>query len=283
MKRIVLALVLCASPLLAQNDDTAPPVEISIGTLRTEAEHAAVRFAAEYARGLHEVFLTTVKPGMGANGSGTLLALTPEVSILTGDDDAFNGVVAKYTGHYIRFKTTTPPGGVVTPDPRRFFHAFPVSVGFESDRSFENLNAIVEAGYVPFKLSGRQWKLGLNPAIGVFLQAGHKSALSEDADAETGGAADESKEEPDETIGRIKLRARFDQPIGLVSDSALRVLLDANLWFDIVNQTTYNKIDGTLRLVLAKDRNFDLKYEHGSGPPNFNQGDQISANITLMY
>jgi hypothetical protein len=283
MKCIVLALFLCTTPLFAQNDDAAPPVEISIGTLRTEAEHAAVRFAAEYTRNLEEIFLTTVKPGTGTSGSGTLLALTPEVSILTGDDDAFNGIVAKYTGHYIRFRTTTPPGGVLTPDPNRLFHAFPVSVGFETGRTFETVNAIVEAGYVPFKLSGKQWKLGLNPAIGIFLQAGYKSTLNADADPKEGGAVDESKETPNDALGRIKLRARFDQPIGLVSDSALRVLLDANLWFDILNQTTYNKIDGTLRLVLAKDRNFDLKFEHGSGPPNFNEGDQISANLTIMF
>lgn len=50
--------------------------------------------------------------------------------------------------------------------------------------------------------------------------------------------------------------------------------------FEILSGT---RAIGTLRVYVSKDRYFDFTFERGSGAPNFNKGDQFSANLTGTF
>jgi hypothetical protein len=207
------------------------------------------------------------------------------VKILTGDEDSFNGVVVKVTGHRMYFKLK--PNNF--PDTTKMMHAMPVALGLETDRHFDNLNVLAEVGYVPFLLGeGRAYKLGVNPAVGVFLQGGYKLYVDDAPADATGGAADESAEAPDGALLRLKAEGTAQLELARFSQKAddprgLYVLPRAAVWYDIANSETYCRLEGILRITLAKDRHFDLDYEKGSGAPNFNRGDQFSANLTVSF
>src|SRR4051812_35312041 len=85
-------------PLRAQADDegeSGRPTTLTLGTLRTAAEAAAVRLAVRYAEEITSVFQPGRIPPGSPSGTSYLLDFAPAVSIETGDNDAFNGVIAK--------------------------------------------------------------------------------------------------------------------------------------------------------------------------------------------
>lgn len=279
-------LALCLLPSVAQADEQQP-LEVSFGVLRTEAEAAAVRLAMDYAKDLDEVWVARYTPGQDRQW---LLDLSPEVKINTGDHDAFDGIVAKVTGNYIRFRTTKV-GGIVTPDSAALFHVIPVSVGIETARRLEHVNALAEFGYVPFRLGGKKLRVGINPKIGVFAQAGYKSVVKEGGAEQRGaepgadGSVDTSQEKPDTVLARVKGQLGFELPVLTMSGGAqgVHVVATTTGWYDIMNDAWYYRIEATLRLKVADDKSFDFTYEKGSGAPNFNAGDQFSANLTMGF
>lgn len=273
-----------AHPLAAQDENNAEaaPVTLSLGTVRTEAEAAAVRFLVQVADDLPGIFEANFTP---EKKSGSLFDLSPSVTIETGTNDSFNGVLAKISGNYIVFRETTI-AGLVTPDSSKPFHAFPVSAGFESDRNFRNINLLAEAGWVPFRRLGPRELLGVNPRIGLFVQAGYKvkNTGASTNDRPVGGAKDESKEAPNSGLLRFKLDSGLNLAIGSLGKfRTIRIIANAAGWYDIANAEFYHELEGVLRLALTKDRFFDLKYEDGSGAPNFNKGEQFSANLTIVF
>lgn len=280
----ILATIFFSSNLSAQAEDVAAsPLELSIGTIRTEAEAAAVGLLVKYTEKMdEEYFFSNASDVTSSNGKGWLFDISPEVELQTGEKDSFNGLVAKLTGNYITFSTTTV-SGIGTPNTAELFHVLPVSFGFESDRNFEKVNFLVEAGYVPFDL-GSKWRLGLDSKIGIFLQAGYKYEVDGNASTNTGGAVDESEEDLDSGIARVKLDAGTEILKYNYSKSRTIALIPrARVWYDIVNSEIYHKLEAKLQFSLTKDKFFDLKYENGSGAPNFNEGDQFSANLTIKF
>lgn len=277
-------LFISAMPCLsvASSQDGAP-VEISIGTIRTEAEKAAVGVLIKYADKIDEdYFASNAKDVKTGGGKGWLLDITPEVELQTGEEDSFNGLIAKMTANYISFDTISI-NGVETPDTSKYFSVFPVSVGIESDRNFNNTSLLLEVGYVPFNL-GSKWRLGLDSKIGVFLQAGYKLENDSDPELLEGGAIDESEESADSEIARLKIDSgtdliRFEYSGG----KTIALVPRARLWYDIANDEVYHKLEAKLEFSLGDDKSFDFRYEDGSGAPNFNEGSQFSANLTIMY
>ncbi len=274
--------VLLLFPYVVSGEDKATqqsPLSLSLGTIRTEAEASAVNLLIEYTKDLPDLF----KPCQLGQMS-CLLDLTPAIKIETGDKDSFNGVILKLSGNYVIFYETDIPAPH-TVDTDRVFHAFPIAVQVESNRKFDNVSTLLEVGYVPFYLreSKTNLKLGLNPKIGIFLQAGYKFKTSDNA--ETGGAADQSKESPNSAL--LRLKGALDANIPVISFSedkfGISFLPKATGWFDIANSTFYHSVELIARLTLAKGKYFDVKYQNGSGEPNFNKGDQFGANITIQF
>ncbi|MEM8497929.1 MAG: hypothetical protein AAF542_07890 [Pseudomonadota bacterium] len=265
------------------SEQESSPVEISIGTIKTEAENAAVGFLVKYIENINEdYFISNAKGVKTDGGKGWLLDITPEIELQTGEEDSFNGLVAKMTANYISFDTTLVDD-VEVPDTSKYFSVFPMSIGLESDRNFGDASLLVEAGYVPFNL-GSKWRLGLDSKIGVFFQAGYKFEIESNAEVEEGGATDESEELTDNEIARIKLDAGTDLlRFKYSGEKSIALVPRARVWYDIVNDEVYHKLEAKLEFSIGKDRSFDFRYEDGSGAPNFNEGSQFSANLTIMY
>ena len=172
-------------------------------------------------------------------------------------------------------------------------HVLPFSIGLESDREFKTPAVLAEFGWTPIgprttidpKHLGHSQRFGLDPmrAFGLFAQVGYK--FEEDSGAGSnqtpqGGDADQSAEKPDHAITRIKAELVYGFDLG----SALSFMPKAVGWYDIKNDETYYKLEALIRLAVVKEKYFfDLKYEKGSGAPNFNEGDQFSTGLALAF
>lgn len=295
MRLLTLSLIaLLPNALFGQpaGDDSGPgasrslnlPNVISLGTVRTEAERAAVRFLVDYiGTKVHDIFDAGFAPG---SRSGSLFDLSPVVRIQVGDQDAFDGITAKIEGNYIWFNTVEI-NGIQTPDSRRFW-VVPLAAGFETDRRIRHLNALLEVGIVPFANLSPRLKLGQNLRIGLFVQAGYKARVerTKAGSGQNGGAADQSEEKPDSALLRLKLDSALNYSPSLFrfrDFDYITLIGKATGWLDMAHGAAYHRLEGTLRFHLTADRFLDLTYENGSGAPNFNRGDQFSANITVRY
>ena len=274
------------SPELAANaassdDETSEsaPLSLSIGALRTEAESAGIRLAADYV----ENTLGKAQTYIFANpNSRNVFLLVPEAHILTGDKDAFQGTTAKLTGletFFPRNKEITP--GIFMPDLDRTIQTVPFAVGLESDGKFKNVDALAEVGYVPWLPP--PWRFRVRP--GIFLQGGYKFSRGESPNGSSAGDTDQSSEPGSSGLLRGKQSLVIDSsewPL-LTTPVKFKVMGSADVWEDMLNSAVYHRVTGTLRIIVSKDRFWDFKYEHGSGAPNFNRGDQFSTNITVAF
>jgi len=234
------------------------------------------KFVAEWAKGVSTEKLLT--------GKNWLTDISPEIKIQTGDQDSFNGIIAKAVGYHAIFSYTTI-NGILAPDSQKYFSVFPFSVGIETNRNFDNMNGLFEIGYMPFQKIGDRYFLGLDPILCIFLQGGYKFKLN-DPEIETGGAKDESKEKPDNGLFRTKLGGKADFILFRSETDfkfSLSVIPEGWVWYDFINDDWYHQVIGILRLSISGDKHFDFKYENGSGAPNFNEGQQFSANLTINF
>ncbi len=224
-----------------------------------------------------------------ARRTGYFLDIAPDIEIRTGDESSFNAVIAKASANLVFFNTRDlnegqdPP--IVVVDWERWTHVVPIAFGIEADDRFTFVNTIAEVGYTPFLLNnalGDDYKLGLNPRAGVFLQAGGKWDTG--GDARTGNAADESEEDTDGAILRLKADARVEIP--LVRD-ALRRQINARLgatgWYDIAHGAWYDHYEAALLVELREHIELELKFEDGSGAPNFNEGEQFGIGLAISF
>ena len=287
MRQIVslVTLWLCVAPSLA----VAQQPSVSLGGVWTEAEARAVKIGVKFLKDLPDVFEGTYD---SSRHSGSLWDFSPSVELQTGEKGTFNGLVAKFTGHLVLFKTTEV-AGLVTPDSSRLFHAFPMSFGFESDRTFNTLNAIAEVGWSPFFFANPNTRLGLNPKVGVFVQAGYKfdrdQVVGSAPSGDLGGVADLTElgdagaEQPGEALARLKLDASGDYTLPALG-KRLSLMGTATAWVDLRNSELYHSVSATLRISMSDDVHFDaFKWQNGAGAPNFNEGDEFSSNLTIEF
>jgi hypothetical protein len=288
MKKIIgLLAYLCPLVSYAQLEGTN---DVSIGALlRTQAEKQGVRFAANYFKPLNSIDKFVA-------GQKTTFSFSPNVNIKTGSNDAFDGFVVKGVG-LLRLtpKTVTLPGDVEVLDIYSFHHAFPAAVGIEANRSFSLVNYIGEVGYVPvywnipnrktysggsfLKLILRQTK------VAGFVQLGYKAREgAENLQQLQGGSLDQSEERKGETIGRLKGIAKFSPTVKFGQDAKFSAGVEGEgtLWYDFINGAFYHNIKAKAKLGYS-DYDVSFLYEKGSGAPNFNQGDQISANLSISF
>lgn len=263
------------SEAAAKNVPPSSPLTLSIGSVRTVAEQAAVRLLIDLTKDLTGIDYQT-------NARNGLLVVTPDIKILTGSADAFEGIVVKATGNLLFFRTAVVDG-VETPD-TRFFHAIAISLGAESDGRFEQVNGVAEIGYVPwFQGAAPRVLKGLH--VGAFLQGGYKNDMGgRDTVTTGGGKLDESKEAAGDGLFRAKASGRWNVVTrSTASGLALGLRASADFWRDLRNAANYNRVVGTLRLHVSAENYFDFVFERGSGAPNFHKGDQFSANLTFAF
>src|SRR5204862_3390034 len=131
-----------------------------------------------------------------------------EAHILTGDKDAFQGIIAKVTGLETFFpRRDVDIAGLPWPDLAPTIQTIPFSLGLESDGKFESVNGIAELGYVPWCPDPLRFRL----RPGTFLQAGYKfgrTSTSPNSDGDT----DQSHEKADSGLFRAKQSLVLDGP-----------------------------------------------------------------------
>jgi len=275
MKKFFLTILIFAAGSLVAAQES----NVSVGYVQTTLEKNAVNFAVDYAKKLQpnlELFKA---------GSRSLYSFTPDLKILVGSNDVFNGITAKYVGNIMVFDTTSVAGVHGIPDLSRTFHNFPVSVGMETNQTFSFINGLVEAGYVPwYQTDKRISSIIRQTKVGIFLQGGYKFSTS-DTTRLSGGATDQSNENIQGNILRAKLIIGFSPVIYFDKAKQLGVSVIGNstTWYDILHSRIYYKLEGKLRLLIAKDYFVDFGYEKGSGAPNFNQGEQFTANLAVRF
>lgn len=266
-----------ARPAAAQN--------VSLGSVRTEAGKSALRLAVDYAEQIGDIFRVHA-PSATQGGSFTIVDLSPDVSLETGGQDAFNGIVAKVKGNIIRGKLTRV-GGVLTPCATCFFNVLTVSAGMEADGGFDHTAYLLEVGYVPWfqNMFDGRYPILASSNVGFFIQGGYKADTGgSPAEDPSGGASDESAEDPASTV--LRLRGDYKlTPIGLapLGDNQIELVATASGWRDLLNSEWYYRVEAGIRLTLTADHNFDFLYQKGSGAPNFNTGDQFSANLSISF
>lgn len=254
------------------------PFNVAIGLLRTASDNLSARavigFSEKYVRSVEKY-----------SGSGMVFQLSPEVYVEAGANDSFSSITIKARGLFLIFHKKTlgevsdlpGPAPLVIPDLGKLFHAIPISVGVESDSQLRNIAALLEVGWSPLLYPEQKpFKLGENVKFELLVQTGYKFKVS-DVSNGVGGLEDESAESPNKGLARLKASLEIRQNIG----SRIGIRGDAVGWYDLVNNEFYHRLDATVRLTMFPGKHFDLKYQNGSGAPNFNKGNQFSANLAL--
>jgi hypothetical protein len=274
MKKIILLLMAMAVFQAGWAQDGA----ISFGYAKTSLEQNAINFAISYLK-KSEPMLEMFK-----DGKRSLLSFSPDIDILLGSDDSFNGLTVKYVGNIMRFQTTTVAGIEGVPDLGRLFHNFPVALGFETAQDFSFINGIVEAGYIPWYQNDRRVPALLRQTkAGVFLQGGFRASLADNQINEN------DTRKPSESQGKEILRTKmlvgFSPTHYFGSDKSFGISMVGNgtAWFDFLNQELYYRLEGRLRLIFLTNYYLDFGYEKGSGAPNFMTGEQFTTNLSIIF
>lgn len=281
---LVIMFLTLATAAVASEELSSFGGEITWSGIRTELEKEAVGLAVKASPRLNEATYVVEKRGAGYLG--------PAFDLKTGGDDSFESVVAKVIGFW-QFAPPLDDDG--EPDYIHYWvHVFPFAAGIEGDVQFETPAALAELGWTPIGPRKRidpdnpSLRFGLDPlrSFGFFLQSGYKfdntkattntSGLTIDG----GGLNNDSEENPDEAIARLKAELAYGFNLG----NRVSLMPKGVVWYDILNSEVYYKAEARIRIALVADKySLDFGYEKGSGAPNFNEGDQFSSGLTVAF
>jgi hypothetical protein len=264
--------------------DNQKPIEVTIGTIKTDLKQNAINFGLSYLKSLDSLW---EKQDFLLDGNKSLFLITPDISIKSGNGDAFSSISAKLTGLTMLFDTISVAGRV-TPNTAKTFHTFPLSLGIETNNKFNVVNGIAELGWVPwYQAASRNTPDFLKRTkFGIFIQGGYKFAVDTTGKQAVGGEIDQSKEKTDNAIFRVKGSFGIDtKSLFHFSGVGVGLVGSTDGWYDFLNSEIYYTIQGKLRLYLteSEDKFFDFQYQKGSGAPNFNQGDQYGIGLTVTF
>jgi hypothetical protein len=257
-------------------------LRVSVGAGKTELRESAINIAISYMKSFDSIWNNQDYLVAGRN---SIFMVSPEANIVTGNQDAFSSITLKATGLLMTFKDTTVMF-LSTPNTARTFHTFPVSVGVETNNLFNSINAVVEAGWVPwYQAAQRQIPYWIKRTkFGVFIQAGYKFYVDSTGNKAIGGQIDQSLEQYQSTIFRAKGSFGVDtKSILKVNGLDIGLVGSADLWYDFLNGAIYHRIDARGRFYVSQENYIDLIYQKGSGAPNFNQGDQLGIGLTVTF
>lgn len=274
MKKILLILLLFGSVV------SHGQLTLGIGAQRTALDKSAITIDISYLRSLDSLF---GGQDYFVAGKKSFFMVSPEIDVNTGTEDAFSSIILKASGLFTTFKTTTSPSGLITPDFNRTFHSFPISVGVETNATFNNTNGIVEVGWVPFYQSyGRpspEWVK--RTRFGIFLQGGYKFDLDTSG---VGGEVNKSEEKNKRGIFRAHGTGALDtEAIITIRGLGVGLVGTADGWADIANAAWYYKLEGRARVYLTPETYFDFVISKGSGAPLFNEATQGGVSVGVKF
>lgn len=287
MKRILktsLIIVVLANPFTLQAQGIQKPIEVTMGTIKTDLKQNAINFGLSYLKSLDSLW---EKQDFLINGNKSLLLLTPDIHIESGNADAFSSISVKLTALTMLFDTLKV-AGQVTPNTAKTFQTFPVSLGMETSNEFNRINGIVEIGWVPWYQASERKIPGIlkKTKFGLFFQGGYKFEVEKINRELKGGEVDQSKEKINNAIFRIKGSFGIDtKSLFHFSGVGVGFVGSTDGWYNFLNSEIYYSIIGKLRLYLTEneDKFFNFFYQKGSGAPNFNQGDQYGIGLTVTF
>jgi hypothetical protein len=283
MKLSVLQLAQSLLPLLMIlffSFKSSAQVNMDLSTVKTELKENAIKIGIHYLQTWDSLF--KIQDIFSAR-KHSLMQLTPSFDIQAGTADAFSSITAKISGMWMFFKTIDVAGAKAV-DVTKTWHIVPVSAGIETNAKMNVWNGIFEVGYAPWYQSeaGGSPEWLRNTTLAFFFQTGYK--FSKDTAGLIGGEVDQSKEPASSAIVRLKADASANifNPVTIAS---FRVGLvgGATVWYDVLNKAVYHRLDGDLRFFVANDDFISLKYQHGSGAPLFNTGDEWGIGLHVTF
>lgn len=275
MKKLIITFTVLLSTFVCSSQ-----LNLDLAATKTDLKNNAITIGISYLRSLDSVYGGTE---FFVPGKRSFFMITPDVDIVTGTEDAFSSIVIKASGLYNTFKTTQV-AGLITPDYNKTFHTFPISLGFEANNLFNNINGILEVGWVPYYQSyGRNspdWVK--KTSFGLFLQAGYKFNVA-DSLAE-GGEVNESEEKQESGIARVRgtFKVNTDKLLNLKGLN-IGLIGTADGWGDAVNSAFYYKVEGRARVFLTDELFLDFILSKGSGAPLFNEAEQFGLGLSMDF
>jgi len=269
---LLICLVCCSASLARAQESATTDTNLSFAVVRTQLEQQALAVAARVLPKINEEVFVDNESWIGS--------FAPDVEVRTGGNDTFDSFIAKFSG--FMFSAPTRDGTELI-DLSGFLHVIPLSAGFETGRNFDDVAALVEVGWVP--IGSRQpdrerFGFAEERRFGIFLQGGYKfDNNSDELEVENeGGNANESFEETESAVVRVKATLAYGVTLGNVS-----LIPVATGWYDIANSELYYRIEMPLRIHLSSDGKYALefKYEKGSGAPAFNEGEQFGVGLAF--
>lgn len=308
---VTLVLLLSATSAIAQEDAGA---SLSIGAINDRVEGAAVRVLAKYGESLAVTDKLVPKGISDDRKSASFYTLSRQVTVDTTDKGSFGGVSFRYGVKFYNVGMKTENaldengkpildenGKIITVtkfDGDKWAHVFPINIGADADRNFNNHDYLVEAGYIPaqFRSGDSCFKLGANPIVGLNVQLGHRQRTAV-------STASGQPPEPSGNLRRLKLEGRLNFPLSCIFDTpsntdntstdALglvfadigqwQVIASSIGWRDYVESRSYKKHELTIRIPTGAKTSFDLKREVGAAPTNFDTGAKFSANMNIEF
>lgn len=260
MPRLALAVSVLAASLLAVSPSAAQ-TSLSVGSAKTELGASAIRLSVTSAADLGEI--AGITPHVSSEGTTAWgFYFTPRVGLLTGDQDAMQSIALAISGIFLPHLRIT--GTDIERDQN--FWVLPVSAGIETDGAFSSVNGLAEVGVTRIFRTGPLSEIPFR--FGLYGQGGYN-----------GGS--------EEALGRFKGELSIDLGLFRLGEESPKVqlLFHPTYWYDLVNTTSYDRIEGTLRIPLGDDgkQSLDLIYEEGAGAPTFQQGEQFSANLRIVF
>lgn len=253
---------------------------LNIGAGKTDQKKEAITFGIQYLRSLDSVLNSGEHVKYGRN---SIFLITPAFNIQSGTNDALNLLTAKVTGELLTYETTQATSGHSIPNFARPFSSFPFSAGIETNDQFQFINSIIEIGYVPVFIGRDNPEVLRHTHLGIYLQGGYKFKLDSNAVFNEGGDKDGSDEGVNTGLFRAKGHLDVDtKAIAQLGTIKVGLVGSADVWADIVNGSIYHRLDGIFRVYLSTKQTIDFVYQHGSGAPLFNQGEQFGFSLHLI-
>jgi hypothetical protein len=249
---------------------------IDLGTVKTADKNTAVNVGISYFRSLDSIWKTK---DLSIIGKHSIFSFNPQFDIRFGTQDAFSSIQGKLVGSFMSFKTKDFEG-FTSPDFSRTVNVYPVAIGVESNSSFTTYNGIFEAGYTPYNPNSGLLKYS---TFGIWLQGGYKFRGDSVATQLTGGAKDQSYEAVRSGIMRVKSSLGVDTK-GIVNAQGVNLGFSgkADVWYDVVNQKFYHKLDAIATFYLSNGAWINAVYSKGAGAPTFNNSDQYGVGFKVQ-
>jgi len=121
-------------------------------------------------------------------------------------------------------------------------------------------------------------------SLGFYLQGGYKIQTTDSIAIGEGGDKDASLEELNAPILRAHGVAAIDtKELFRAGLASFGLVGKGEVWYDFLNGAAYHRLDAILRAYFQNGMTIDFIYQHGSGAPLFNDGDQFGLGVSATF